>query len=264
MFLLRPPGVYPPQRDTWLLAEVLRRAVTPGAWVLDLCTGTGALAVTAALAGARVTAVDLSRRAVHTARLNARLHRTTVQAVRGDLTAPVAGSRFDVVVSNPPYVPAASDDLPDHGRYRAFDAGRDGRSLLSRIIATAPTVLVEGGQLLLVHSALCGVQDTLDELAAQGLPGEVVAECTHPFGPVLTERAPLLEATGLIAHGARTEQLVVIAAQAPPHRADRSGPVLTGGEPTGVQPRPVTGRPGGGRSTENLVSGGGPGTAALS
>jgi len=212
VFLLRPPGVYPPQRDTWLLADVLRRAVRPGVRVLDLCTGTGALAVTAALAGGRVTAVDLSRRAVCTARVNARLHLTTISAVQGDLTAPVAGWVFDVVVSNPPYVPAASDELPQHGRYRAFDAGRDGRALINRVVAAAPSVLAPGGQLLLVHSALCGVQHTLDELTACGLHGEIVGETTHPFGPVLTERAKLLESRGLLAHGARTERLVVIRA----------------------------------------------------
>jgi len=214
VFLLRPPGVYPPQRDTWLLADVLRLVVRPGARVLDLCTGTGALAVTAALAGGRVTAVDLSRRAVYAARTNARLHRTEVHAVHGDLTAPVAGHTFDVVVSNPPYVPAATDTLPEHGRYRAFDAGRDGRALLSRVITAAPTVLAPGGQLLLVHSVLCGVQDTLDELEDCGLQGEVVKECTHPFGPVLTERVQLLESRGLIVGGGRMERLVVIKAQA--------------------------------------------------
>lgn len=217
MFLLRLPGVYPPQRDTWLLADVLRQVVRPGHRVLDLCTGTGALAVTAALAGGRVTAVDLSRRAVHTARTNARLHRTQIHAVHGDLTAPFAGATFDVVVSNPPYVPAATDQLPERGRYRAFDAGRDGRSLISRVISAASTVLAPGGQLLLVHSALCGVQDTLDELEDAGLHGgDVVRECTHPFGPVLTERAQLLESRGLVARGGRTERLVVIKAHAAP------------------------------------------------
>ncbi len=216
MFLLRPPGVYPPQRDTWLVADVLRRAVTPGARVLDLCTGTGALAVTAALAGGRVTAVDLSRRAVHTARVNARLHRTTLRAVRGDLTAPVSGRVFDVVVSNPPYVPAATDELPRHGRYRAFDAGRDGRTLLDRVIAAAPTVLAPGGELLLVHSGLCGIEATLDALHAHGLHGDVVQEVTHPFGPVLTARAELLESRGFVTEGGRTERLVVIRAAATP------------------------------------------------
>jgi len=47
-----------------------------------------------------------------------------------------------------------------------------------------------------------------------GLQGEVVKECTHPFGPVLTERAQLLESRGLVPRGGRTERLVVIKAQA--------------------------------------------------
>jgi release factor glutamine methyltransferase len=71
VWLLRPPGVYRPQADTWLLAQALHDATIPyGARVLDLCTGTGALAVTAARAGAaHVTAVDISRRAAMAARL---------------------------------------------------------------------------------------------------------------------------------------------------------------------------------------------------
>jgi len=89
-----------------------------------------------------------------------------------------------------------------------------GRALLSRVISAAPTVLAPGGQLLLVHSALCGVQDILYELESCGLQGEVVQECTHPFGPVLTERAQLLESRGLVHRGVRTERLVVIKAQA--------------------------------------------------
>lgn len=214
MFLLRPPGVYPPQRDTWLLADELRRDLTPRTRVLDLCTGTGALAVTAALAGARVTAVDLSRRAARTAAMNAALHRVPLRVLRGDLVAPVAGERFDVVVSNPPYVPAPTDDLPS-GRYRAFDGGLDGRVLLDRIIAAAPTVLAPGGRLLLVHSDLCGVASTLAELARRGMAGEVVADCEHPYGPVLTERAELFERRGLSPEGRRTERLVVVRALAP-------------------------------------------------
>ena len=70
----------------------------PGDRVLDLCTGTGSLAVTAVLAGGVVTAGNPSRRAVHLERTSARLHRTQVHSVRGDLTAPVAGQVFDVVV----------------------------------------------------------------------------------------------------------------------------------------------------------------------
>lgn len=215
MLLLRPPGVYPPQRDTWLLADLLR-PLSPGARVLDLCTGTGALAVTAARAGALATAVDISARAVTTARANAALHRVRLRVLRGDLTAPVAGEQFDVVVSNPPYVPAATDTLPRFGPLRAFDGGRDGRTLLDRVLDEAPAVLAPGGQLLVVHSELCSVDDSLDRLRAAGLTASVAARCRHPFGPVLTRRAAMLESRGLITPGQRHENLVVVTASLAP------------------------------------------------
>ncbi|MEO6090085.1 MAG: 50S ribosomal protein L11 methyltransferase, partial [Umezawaea sp.] len=77
MWLLRPPGVYRPQDDTRLLAEALTAAaVRPGSRVLDICSGTGALAIAAArLGAAAVMATDVSRRAVVATALNARLHR---------------------------------------------------------------------------------------------------------------------------------------------------------------------------------------------
>ena len=62
MRIITLPGVFQPRSDTWMLAEALREHLRPGGHVLDLCTGSGALAVTAALHGAgRVVAVDVSR-----------------------------------------------------------------------------------------------------------------------------------------------------------------------------------------------------------
>ncbi|GAA1551728.1 methyltransferase [Actinomadura kijaniata] len=212
--MLRPPGVYRPQGDTLLLTETLRRSgMRPGARVLDICTGTGAVALAAALGGASVTAVDVSTRAVLAARLNARLRRLPVKAVRGDLLRPVAGQLFDVIVSNPPYVPGRSAP-PRHGAARAWEAGDDGRALLDRICEQAPRHLAEDGMLLVVQSALSGVAPTLAALRGQGLKASVVARRTEPFGPVMRGRAAELEARGLIAPGQRSEELVVI-------RADR-------------------------------------------
>lgn len=223
VLLLRAPGVYPPQQDTWLLADLLR-PLSPGARVLDLCTGTGALALTAARAGAQATAVDISVRAVATARTNAALHRLPLRALRGDLTAPVAGEQFDLVVSNPPYVPAETDALPGHGRLRAFDGGRTGRLLLDRVLDEAPGVLAPGGRLLVVHSGLCGIDASLDRLRAIGLTADVADECHHPFGPELIRRAALLESRGMIKPGQRTEHLVVLSATAPHVTADSGAP----------------------------------------
>src|SRR5215212_10528052 len=126
------PGVLRPPSDCRLLIDVMReRHLAEGAAVLDVFTGSGALAVAAALAGARdVAAIDVSRRAVLNARLNAMLNRVRVRAIRGDLFSPVADARFDLILANPPYIPSESDELPTAGRARAWDAGRDGRALL--------------------------------------------------------------------------------------------------------------------------------------
>src|SRR3712207_7276935 len=95
------PGVFKPISDSEFLADCLReQTLPPRATVLDLCTGSGILAITAALRGARPVAVDVSRRAVLTVRLNARLNGVKVRAVRGDLFGAVGEQRFDAIVSH--------------------------------------------------------------------------------------------------------------------------------------------------------------------
>ncbi|WP_309501141.1 methyltransferase [Saccharopolyspora gloriosae] len=107
--LLSSPGVYRPQGDTRLLEDVLRQVeVHAGSRVLDVGTGTGALAVAAARAGAgSVTAIDVSSRAVLAARFNARIRGLPVRVRRIASLDVLAARRFDLVVSNPPYVPSA-------------------------------------------------------------------------------------------------------------------------------------------------------------
>lgn len=218
------PGVFQPRSDTWLLADQLReQTLPPRASVLDLCAGSGALAVCAALRGAReVTAVDVSRRATWTVRLNARLNHVHVRAVRGDLFAPLGERRFDAIVSNPPYVPAATDTLPARGPRRAWDAGVDGRALLDRICAEVPTHLWPGGFVLVVQSSVCDPQRTLAQLRARGLQTDVVARRRGALGTLLTARIETLEARGLLPAGRREEDLLVIRGRRPPDRAART------------------------------------------
>ncbi|PRX48618.1 release factor glutamine methyltransferase [Prauserella shujinwangii] len=216
VWVLSAPGVYRPQEDTRLLAEAVATAAVPaGARVLDVCTGTGAVAIAAARAGAgTVTALDVSRRALLVTWLNGRLRGLPLRVRRGDLRNGVAGGPFDVVLANPPYVPypGAGD-----GPAARWDAGRDGRSVLGPLCAAAPALLAERGFLLLVQSAISGVDPTLDRLREAGLKTSVVARARQPFGPVLRRRAAYLEDRGLIEPGRRDEELVVI-------RADRTEP----------------------------------------
>ncbi|MEO3977799.1 HemK2/MTQ2 family protein methyltransferase [Streptomyces sp. CAU 1734] len=212
--LLAPWTVYGPQEDTLLLARALdREIVAAGTAVLDMGTGTGALALAAAGRGARVTAVDTTYRAVLTARLNARLARLPVEVLHGDLFAPVAGRRFDLIVSNPPYVPAPGPGARPHGAAVAWDAGADGRLLLNRICRSAHTALRPGGVMLLVHSALCGVPPTLAALERSGLRADVADRSEVPFGPVLRSRRAWLRERGLIGVHEEKEELVIIRAE---------------------------------------------------
>jgi release factor glutamine methyltransferase len=214
MRLIALPGVFRPISDSWLLADCLRGELSPGAHVADVCTGTGLLAVTAALHGAgTVAATDRSRRAVFNARVNARLNGVAVHAVRGDLLDPLDGRRFDLIVSNPPYVPADTDALPSGGPARAWDAGRNGRAVIDRLCDEAPGRLRPGGALLLVHSSVCGERNTIERLARHGLEADVLVRRRGPLGPLLAARAQALEDRGLLARGEREEEIVVIRAR---------------------------------------------------
>jgi release factor glutamine methyltransferase len=212
MLLLRPPGVYRADSDTSLLIDVLREgSYASGRRVLDIGTGTGALAVAAARGGAAsVTAVDLSLRSVVATWLNSRLHRVCCTVRYGDLFAPVTGRQFDLIMANPPYVPATTTALPRHRIGRCWDGGLDGRAVLDRICIEGPALLAPGGRMLLVHSAVCDAQLTLKRLVDAGLHPEIRARATVPFGPVMRLRAAMLEARGLLEAGQREEELVVI------------------------------------------------------
>lgn len=124
--------------------------------VLDLCTGSGCLAILAAMVfpNASVDAVDLSPDALDVARRNVEVHgmgdRVTLH--RGDLFAPLEGRKYDLILTNPPYVDAAAmAALPPEYRHEpamALAAGEDGLDIVRRIIAGASGHLEKGGGLL--------------------------------------------------------------------------------------------------------------------
>lgn len=153
------PATLIPRPDTELLVELaLARISTAGCRVLDLGTGSGAIALAIAHArpDAEVTAVDASEPALSVALENARnLHIHNVSFVPGDWFAALAGRRFDLIVSNPPYI-AENDRHLAQGDLRfepasALASGSDGLDDIRRIISEAGAHLVAGGWLMLEH-----------------------------------------------------------------------------------------------------------------
>jgi release factor glutamine methyltransferase len=214
------PGVLRPPSDAALLGGVMARHAgdLTGRAVLDLCTGTGILGLTAARLGARATAVDINRRAALNARLNARLNRLALEVLRGDLFAPLGGRRFDLIVSNPPYIPAPPD-AATRGAARAWDAGPEGRELLDRICDGAAEHLRPGGRVLLVHSSLARPEETERRLAAHGLEPGVAAEHAGTLGPVARERLDYLRSIA-VADDSLSERMVVVEGRLPAPVAD--------------------------------------------
>jgi release factor glutamine methyltransferase len=149
------PAVLIPRPETELLVE-LALALKPAS-VLDLGTGSGAiaLALKRQLPAARVAAVERSASALAVAQRNALKLGLEIELRHGLWYAPVAGERFDVVVSNPPYVREDDPHLAE-GDVRfeprsALVAGPDGLASIREIVAGAPAHLRPGGRLFLEH-----------------------------------------------------------------------------------------------------------------
>jgi release factor glutamine methyltransferase len=148
-----------PRPDTETLVEVaLERTRTRSQYgrALDLCTGSGCVAVAFAKARPtwRVTATDISTDALSLAWENARRAGVafSLATVAGDLFAAVEIERFELVVANPPYIPSGDIagldvDVRDFEPRQALDGGADGLALVRAVVASAPGHLVPGGVL---------------------------------------------------------------------------------------------------------------------
>jgi release factor glutamine methyltransferase len=151
------PAVLIPRPESELLVEFALEHLPSSGTVLDLGTGSGAiaLAIKHERPDARVTAVEKSATALAVAQANAVRHRLEIGLMLGNWFEPLAGRRFDLVVSNPPYV--ASDDRHlEQGDLRfeprnALVGGADGLDEIRRIVAKSPTHLNRGGWLAIEH-----------------------------------------------------------------------------------------------------------------
>jgi len=151
------PAVLIPRPETEHLVEAALQRMPADASVLDLCTGSGCVAITLKLErpDCTVTATDLSHDALASAQTNATALHAAVRFHHGDLFAPLAGQRFDVIVSNPPYI-AATDAHLNQGDVRfeprlALISGPEGLDLIHRLVSAAADHLNPDGWLLFEH-----------------------------------------------------------------------------------------------------------------
>lgn len=166
------PDVLIPRQDTETLVEEAARTIqnTPKEkltfmeklrgvkeWeVLDLCCGSGAIGISLAkiCSNIKVTASDISSAAIKVATENADNLRAKIKFVEGDMFAPHAGKKFDMIVSNPPYIRTAmisilQEEVKTHEPLGALDGGRDGLEFYRIIVDQAADYLKPGGFLML-------------------------------------------------------------------------------------------------------------------
>ncbi len=148
-----------PRPETEELTMLVVRAAEEGNSILDLCTGSGAIAIAAYKElqkngrPCKMTAVDISEDALAVAKENAVANEADILFVQSDLFSRLRG-RFDIIVSNPPYIPSAEietlqSEVRDYEPRLALDGGADGLELYRRIAADAPKYLNRGGMLIM-------------------------------------------------------------------------------------------------------------------
>lgn len=149
------PDVLIPRHDTETLVEAALARMPRAGSVLDVGTGSGCIAVALArqLPGAAVTAIDISDKALLVARRNADRNGVAVEFLHGSLLKPVAGRCFDLIVSNPPYIPAADiealdPEVRDFDPRGALDGGADGLDIYRLLVPAALSCLNPAGWLL--------------------------------------------------------------------------------------------------------------------
>lgn len=176
------PEVYNPSDDSYLLLKVTE--VSPGEKLLDMGTGTGLVALHAAKAGARATAVDISPHAVECARRNALRNNLDVEVVRSDLFESVKGV-YDVITFNPPYLP--EENKPSNWMERTWSGGQDGAEVVVRFLQDAWRHLAPQGRIYIILSSFGSIRTVL-RVAKERYRMDVVEEKHMFFESILAYR----------------------------------------------------------------------------
>jgi len=177
------PDVLIPRHDTETLVNEALARMPDAQSVLDIGTGSGCIAVVLStrLHNAAVTAIDLSEAALVVARRNAERNGVAIEFLQGSLLEPVAGRHFDLIISNPPYIPssdiiALEPEVRDFDPIGALDGGVDGLDVYRALIPDAAALLNNGGWLLL-EVGIGQANDVAQMFRAAGSYGEPIITC---------------------------------------------------------------------------------------
>lgn len=200
------PGVFVPRPETEIVAGEAIRAATAAAaavhrppLVVDLCTGSGVIAVAVAseVPGSRVFATDLSPAACAATMANVCAAGVEVEALLGDLAGPLPEAlrgAVDVLVANPPYLPASDVDdwepeVRDHDPHEALIGGVDGHEIVGRILTLAPDWLRPGGEVIVEIDDRRGADAVAVARAAGLVEVRLVQDLTGRDRAVVAQRA---------------------------------------------------------------------------
>lgn len=169
-----------PRPETEILVDTALKYIDSGKTVLDLCTGSGAVAIAVQKkTGARVSATDVSDKAIELAKENAALNGAEIEFVTGDLFAPVENKKFDVILTNPPYIKSADietlqTEVKDFEPKLALDGGEDGLDFYKRIFAEAQNYLNASG--VIIAECGAGQAEEIKRIAAGKFSVSVVKD----------------------------------------------------------------------------------------
>lgn len=148
------PDVLIPRQDTEVLVEEALKYLKPGQKVLDMCTGSGCIAISlkSFVPEAEVTGADISREALAVAEENSKKNQLPVRFIHSDLFAGISDN-YDMIVSNPPYIPTAvietlMPEVREHEPMQALDGTEDGLYFYDKITRDSVSFLKEGGMLI--------------------------------------------------------------------------------------------------------------------
>lgn len=171
-----PDSVYCPREDSELLAEAVEQQDLRGRKCLDMGCGSGLLAIIAARKGAAVTAADVNPGAAKITGENSAGNGAEVRAVFSDLFSGVHGT-FDLIVFNPPYLPAEGAEKKD----LAYYGGRDGREVITKFLLQAKKFLKRKGRIFLLISTVTGEKEVLELALKNGYSARQLARRKVPW-----------------------------------------------------------------------------------